>query len=139
MISAGLFPTLGVRPVLGRPFRSGDDHAGAGPVVILGGGFWRRKFGSSPDIIGKSLILNGGSYAGRPPLQTWRFGPLEIRVIAAKNEALQTLGIAKNVGWNAFALHFQEFDRSVSCAGEGESQNQTWPTPRSALWPSKRL
>jgi predicted permease len=63
MISADFFSTLGVTPVLGRTFRADDDQVGAAPVVILGGGFWRRKFGSSLEITGKSLTLNGTSYA----------------------------------------------------------------------------
>ena len=62
MISADFFPTLGVTPVLGRNFRADDDRAGAAPVVMLGGGLWKRKFGSSPDVIGKSIVLNGASY-----------------------------------------------------------------------------
>jgi len=62
MISAGFFSTLGVPPILGRTFRSDDDQVGAAPVVILSGGLWKRKFGSSPDVIGKSLTLNGTSY-----------------------------------------------------------------------------
>ncbi len=62
MISAGFFSTLGVTPVIGRTFRPEDDLAGAGPVVILSGGLWKRKFGSSLDILGKSMILNGTSY-----------------------------------------------------------------------------
>src|SRR5580700_7797399 len=62
MISADFFSTLGTRPVLGRDFRADDDHAGATPVVMLGGGFWKRKFGSSLEIIGKPILLNGTSY-----------------------------------------------------------------------------
>jgi predicted permease len=62
MISADFFSTLGVNPVLGRTFRSDDDQVGAARVVILGGGFWKRRFGSSPEILGRSLILNGTSY-----------------------------------------------------------------------------
>jgi predicted permease len=62
MISADFFSTLGVSPVLGRPFRPDDDRLGGAPVVILGGGFWKRKFGSSLEIIGKSMVLNGTSY-----------------------------------------------------------------------------
>src|SRR5260370_16073037 len=62
MISAEFFSTLGVQPVLGRTFRADDDQVGRAPVVILGGGLWKRKFGSSPDVIGKSLTLNGTSY-----------------------------------------------------------------------------
>jgi predicted permease len=62
MISADFFTTLGVQPILGRTFRPDDDQVGAAPVVILGGGFWKRKFGSSPDIIGKTITLGGKSY-----------------------------------------------------------------------------
>ncbi|HLJ40040.1 MAG TPA: ABC transporter permease [Candidatus Acidoferrales bacterium] len=62
MISADFFSTLGVKPILGRTFRADDDQLGAAPVVILGGGFWQRQFGSSPGIVGKSLVLNGASY-----------------------------------------------------------------------------
>lgn len=62
MISAGFFSTLDVKPVLGRTFREDDDQVGAAPVVILGGGLWQRRFGSSPDILGTSLTLNGKAY-----------------------------------------------------------------------------
>ena len=62
MISASFFDTLGVVPILGRTFRVDDDQIGAAPVVVLSGGFWKRKFGSSPDIIGKSITLNGTAY-----------------------------------------------------------------------------
>ncbi|HKV23094.1 MAG TPA: ABC transporter permease [Candidatus Acidoferrum sp.] len=62
MISADFFSTLGVPPVLGRTFRPQDDQLGAAPVVILGGGFWKRRFGSSLSIPGQSITLNGTSY-----------------------------------------------------------------------------
>jgi predicted permease len=62
MISADFFSTLGVNPTVGRTFRTDDDQPGAAPVVVLSGGLWSRKFGSSPDVVGKALILNGTSY-----------------------------------------------------------------------------
>jgi predicted permease len=62
MVSADFFSTLGVTPILGRTFLRDEDHPGAAPVVILGGGFWKRKFGSSLEVIGKAMILNGTSY-----------------------------------------------------------------------------
>src|SRR3984957_5728031 len=62
MISADFFSTLGTVPILGRTLRPDDDHPGAAPVVVLGGGFWKRKFASSFEIVGKSMILNGTSY-----------------------------------------------------------------------------
>jgi predicted permease len=62
MISADFFSTLEVKPVLGRTFLPDDDRQGAAPVVILGGGLWKRKFGSSLEVVGKSIALNGTSY-----------------------------------------------------------------------------
>jgi predicted permease len=62
MISAGFFPLLGVRPVIGRTFLPEEDQVGAAPVVLISGGFWKRKFGSAPDVIGKTLTLNGVAY-----------------------------------------------------------------------------
>ncbi len=61
-ITAELFPTLGVQPVLGRPLTHEDDKVGATRTVLLGDGFWARKFGRNPQIIGKQLILDGQSY-----------------------------------------------------------------------------
>jgi len=61
-ISASFFPSLGVNPVVGRTFEPRDDHAGAEPVVLISGGLWRSKFGSSPEVLGKPLTLNGTAY-----------------------------------------------------------------------------
>ena len=62
MISAEFFPALGFKPLLGRNFRPEEDVPGAGPVAILGDGVWKRKFGSSPEVLGKSITLNGKVY-----------------------------------------------------------------------------
>jgi predicted permease len=62
MVSADFFRTLGVQPALGRFFTSVDDQVGAAPVVILGGGFWTRRFAASPDVLGRAITLNGASY-----------------------------------------------------------------------------
>ena len=61
-VSASFFPTLGVTPFLGRNFSPAEDQLNGPPVVILGGGFWKTKFGSSPDIVGKTLNLDGTDY-----------------------------------------------------------------------------
>jgi predicted permease len=62
MVSADFFATLGIHPALGRDFRSEDDRIGAAPVAMLSDGFWHRRFGASPGIIGKSIDLNGTDY-----------------------------------------------------------------------------
>jgi len=62
MVSSDFFSTLRVKPVLGRVFRNDDDQLGAGTVAVISGGLWERKFGSSPDVLGKTMLLNGASY-----------------------------------------------------------------------------
>jgi predicted permease len=61
-ISASFFSLLSVNPILGRDFSSAEDQLGGPPAVILSGGFWKTKFGSSSDIIGKTLNLDGTDY-----------------------------------------------------------------------------
>ncbi|MGA7635616.1 MAG: ABC transporter permease [Candidatus Acidiferrales bacterium] len=56
MISADFFSILGVTPTIGRDFTAQDDHAGAMPVVILSEGFWKRKWGGSPRILGQAIL-----------------------------------------------------------------------------------
>jgi predicted permease len=62
MVSANFFSLLGVNPVAGRLLRPEEDQVGAQPVALISGGFWKRKFGSSPDAIGKTLTLDGVGY-----------------------------------------------------------------------------
>lgn len=57
-ISASGFKVWGVSTVLGRDFTDADDQPGAERVVILNDKFWLRKFGGSPDILGKSVVLD---------------------------------------------------------------------------------
>ena len=61
-ISADFFSVLGVQPTLGRMFLPGEDRIGAPPIVLISAGLWKRKFGSAPDILGKSIALNGKSF-----------------------------------------------------------------------------
>jgi len=61
-VSADFFSVYGVKPQLGRNFAPGEDERGAGPVVLISADLWQRKFGASPDAIGKSLTLDDKSY-----------------------------------------------------------------------------
>ncbi|HET9707643.1 MAG TPA: ABC transporter permease [Gemmatimonadales bacterium] len=61
-VSGSYFPTLGVRPVVGRLLTLDDDRTiGANFVVVLGYGFWEQHFGSDRSVIGKVLKVNGQS------------------------------------------------------------------------------
>jgi predicted permease len=61
-ISSDFFSTVGVNPVLGRSFAPREDEIGAAPIALITAGFWKRKFGSSQDVLGKSLTLDGRNY-----------------------------------------------------------------------------
>jgi len=60
-VSSNLFPLLGVAPTLGRPFGP-DEEARRERVVLVSHGLWVRRFGSAPDVIGKSLSINGAAF-----------------------------------------------------------------------------
>jgi predicted permease len=62
LVTSDFFPILGVNPVAGRDFLRSDDQIGAAPVALISAGFWKRKFGSTPDVIGKNLTLDGKGY-----------------------------------------------------------------------------
>src|SRR5262245_60402865 len=57
--SSSLFPLLGAKPLYGRLLRPDEDKPGQPAVLILSYGFWRRSFGADPNIVGKTLTLNG--------------------------------------------------------------------------------
>src|SRR5271167_169358 len=61
-VSAGFFEMLGVSPARGRLFTADEDRLGTAPVALITAGLWQRKFGSAPDIVGKRITMNGGSY-----------------------------------------------------------------------------
>src|SRR3954447_23313046 len=58
-VSAGLFPLLRVAPELGRGFSAAEERAGQDRVLILGHGFWRRRFGGDRGALGRSLVIDG--------------------------------------------------------------------------------
>jgi putative ABC transport system permease protein len=60
-VSANLFSLLRVQPILGRTFLSSEDEPG-NRVVILSHGFWQRRFGGDPNIVGKTLTFDGQKF-----------------------------------------------------------------------------
>lgn len=62
MISAELFTTLGIKPLMGRSFQPEDDVIGTGRVAMLDEDFWRERFGGSAAAIGGVLRLRGSDY-----------------------------------------------------------------------------
>jgi putative ABC transport system permease protein len=58
-VSANFFEVVGVKPIIGRGFSADEDQPGKASVAILGYGLWQRRFGGAPNIIDKTIELNG--------------------------------------------------------------------------------
>jgi len=56
--SANLFSIIGQRPLIGRDFGVDDDKPGAEPVVIVGDGIWKNRYGADPDLVGRTIKVN---------------------------------------------------------------------------------
>ncbi|PYV27509.1 MAG: permease [Acidobacteria bacterium] len=62
-VSPNIFHLLGVSPLLGRTFLPEEERAEHGNVVLLSRQLWERRFGSDPAVAGKSITLDGTSFA----------------------------------------------------------------------------
>ena len=58
-ITADTFTLVGQKPILGRDFTPSDETPGAAPVAILSYGFWERRYGKDPAILGQTVRING--------------------------------------------------------------------------------
>ena len=61
-VTPEFFSVLRLAPMLGRPFNPSDEVEGQHHVVLLTYGFWQRRFGGSPDAIGRTIDLSETSY-----------------------------------------------------------------------------
>ncbi len=62
-VSGNYFDVLGVKPVLGRAFLPEEDQTpDSHPVVVLSNACWKKRFGSDPSIIGRTVLLNNHTF-----------------------------------------------------------------------------
>lgn len=60
LASASYFPLLGVRAARGRVFLPEEDRKGSSqPVVVVSDGYWQRRFGGDPGVVGRTVRVNG--------------------------------------------------------------------------------
>ena len=59
VVTANFFDVLGIRPALGRTFTADEDTPARRDAVLLGDGLWRGRFGGDPDVVGRTVRLNG--------------------------------------------------------------------------------
>jgi putative ABC transport system permease protein len=62
VVSPGLFPLLGIEPIVGRTFAREEQGEGHDGVVVISELLWKRRFNSDLYLIGKQLLLNGRNY-----------------------------------------------------------------------------
>jgi len=62
LVTANFFEMLGTPPMIGRPFLPQEEQPGHDHEAILSYGLWQRRFGSDPNIVGKTVELSGASY-----------------------------------------------------------------------------
>jgi len=58
LVSGTFFPALGVQPILGRALAPDDDRLGASPVAVISYGYWQRRFGRDPAVVGRAITVN---------------------------------------------------------------------------------
>ncbi len=60
LVSGNYFEVLGIRAEIGRTFAADEDaEPGAHPVVVLSDAFWRHHFGADPEVINRTVAING--------------------------------------------------------------------------------
>src|SRR3954464_15962237 len=62
-VTSDFFSILGVNPVQGRAFVTGEDEIGAAPIALISEALWKKKFSGSPQIAGQPITLDGKIYS----------------------------------------------------------------------------
>jgi predicted permease len=103
LVSSNTFGLLGVPPLLGRGFTREEERPGASQVVILSHELWAYWYGSDPDVIGRSLRINGSEHTVvgvmpdrfRFPEEEGLWTPLQLDLTAESTQdqrRIQTVG-----------------------------------------------
>ena len=61
-VTASFFDVLRVRPSIGRAFTTEHEEDGTHQVAVLSHGLWRRRFGGDPQLLGRTIPLEGAAY-----------------------------------------------------------------------------
>ena len=63
MVTSSFFPVLQVNPVMGRTFLPEEERQGNNRVALLSDKIWRDRFGANPNILGRTITLDGTQYS----------------------------------------------------------------------------
>jgi len=93
LVTGDYFRVLGINPVAGRGLVEEDDRESAPAVAVIGDGYWTRRFERSPDVIGRTIQLNGNVFtvigiAPRGFIGDWVGWPTDVWVPSASAPAV---------------------------------------------------
>ncbi len=103
--TSGIFPALAAKPQLGRGFNAQEDHPGHEHVVVLMHGLWKQQFHSDPNILGKTITLDGNVFTVigvmpasfyLPSGQTFEYGGMSDVANSTPAEAIVPLAFSKD-------------------------------------------
>jgi len=108
-VSPGFFELISVQPAIGRSFARTEEQPGNDRSVVISDGFWKRRFGSSPSVLGTQLQLDGTAYtivgiapAGLDfPMATDVWAPLAFPPLQAADRKNRTLTVMGKLASNA--------------------------------------
>ncbi|HKX32371.1 MAG TPA: ABC transporter permease [Blastocatellia bacterium] len=138
-VSANFFEALGVKAALGRTMQQWDDEPGRDQVVVLRHSFWQRRYGSDPEIVGKTVEFNRKPYTviGVMPAnfnftlgdaQFWAPHVLDEKMKHSYDRALSAMGLLKpGVGIEQARA---ELDAIWQRAPQRYLEMNSWPTPQ---------
>jgi predicted permease len=98
---ANFFSLLGVNPMIGRSFATGEDQNGGSKLAILSYAFWKSRFAGSNTVLSKSVSLNGEPYLVIGVMPPWYRTPGDAEVWIPLNMAKQHLGTRGTHQWKA--------------------------------------
>lgn len=61
-VTQSYFAVMGMQPLLGRTFLPEEMVSGTRPLVVVGYDVWQKHFGGDPNIVGKTIKLDGANY-----------------------------------------------------------------------------
>ncbi|MCI0389446.1 MAG: ABC transporter permease [Acidobacteria bacterium] len=81
LVSGNYFDGLGVHALLGRTLTVDDDKANAAPAAVISYGYWQRRFGGDPSVIGKVIYIGTTAFtiAGITPPEF--YGTLDVGIV----------------------------------------------------------
>jgi putative ABC transport system permease protein len=153
-VSVDCFHCLGFKLELGRGLLLEDFHGGAGDVAVISNLFWRQHFGGSPDVLGRTVLIDQkpyvvvgvlGTYQSFPPFFSgdlfrplyWRVDPANpfvpnlcsigrLKAGVSREQALAALGAVRLTGFPAWALPYLGDKPFLTSLSEMKRTDYSW-------------